>query len=337
MSRVDVEDVEDIIDQPPPGHECSSPNPASLALGRSNGPPDSHATPPCTLPTRGETAGDRHGHHSDVSGESRDEHAPPGSTVDAQTGINHNIRYKTKGKHLKNKIKEGSNTVVRPKRKTSQPDRFGCPISLEGMFSVTIKEYCYGVSSVPRHFTEAIKCSDSDKWWEAMTDEFNSLNNYKTFELVDIPKDTKIIPGMWVYNIKREVDGSTRHKARWVAKGYAQTYGINYSETYAPMSRMTTIRAMMFFCVQMGFLAHQLDVSTAYLNAHLDHTIYMTPPQCFCQDKTKVARLRKSLYGLKQSAKLWNDTLHSFLMRIKFKRSRADLCLYTKVEPHGLT
>ena len=125
-------------------------------------------------------------------------------------------------------------------------------------------------------------------------------------------------------------DGNITYKARLCARGFQQEYGLSYNDTYAPMSRLTSIRTLMFLCAQYGFEAHQMDVTSAYLNADLDHVIYMEKPAGFDQDKTKVWQLQKSLYGLKQSAKLWNDTIHQYFTKCGFRRSNADLCLYQK-------
>ena len=122
-----------------------------------------------------------------------------------------------------------------------------------------------------------------------------------------------------------------------MAKGYKQVFGYDYSDTYAPMSRMTTIRVMMFICIQLGFICHQIDIATAYLNAVLDTIIFVEPSKGFYNDKSKCWRLLKSLYGLKQSARLWNTTLNEYLVSVGFRRSKADLCLYTKRDPRGLT
>ena len=91
----------------------------------------------------------------------------------------------------------------------------------------------------------------------------------------------------------------------------------------------------MFLCAQYGFLAHQLDVTAAYLNAPIDHQIYMEQPDGYDRDKSKVWKLHKSLYGLKQSARLWNETIHAFFVKYGFQRSNADLCLYRKFVKHS--
>ena len=233
------------------------------------------------------------------------------------------------------------NICNKPVRETNEPLRYGDPVSIDELgadycFNISALQYCYGVSTVPDTYNAAMKSPDADKWLSAMQSEYDSLIEHNTFDFVTKPKDARLITGRWVFSIKTDINGNIRYKARWVARGFLQIYGLNYTDTYAPMSRMTSIRALMFFCANFGFLAHQLDVTTAYLNATVDTVIFMEQPKGFSKDKSKVCRLNKSLYGLKQSAKLWNDTIHQFLISCKFRRSNADMCLYLKSEAGGL-
>ena len=87
---------------------------------------------------------------------------------------------------------------------------------------------------------------------------------------------------------------------------------------------------------QNGYIAYQLDVTTAYLNAKVDHEIFMEQPHgAVVSGSPKVCHLHKSLYGLKQSAKLWNDTIHSYLVSLGFLRNAADMCLYQRTDNRG--
>ena len=234
----------------------------------------------------------------------------------------------------------------RPSRSRNPPQRFGNPVTHDILgydycFNVSALDYCYNIHSVPRTYSEAMKCEDSQKWRVAMEKEYQSLLKHKTFILVERPKNHDVITGRWVFLSKLDIDPMTKNlltraKARWVARGFLQKYGESFTDTYAPMSRMPSIRIMMFFCAQLGFWAFQLDVETAYLNAPLDHDIYIEQPAGFNNDKSKVCLLRKSLYGLKQSAKLWNDTIHSFLLKIGFTQTNADLCLYMQRSTEGI-
>ena len=239
-----------------------------------------------------------------------------------------------------------SDNDSRPSRNRRVPSRYGNPITHDNFghdycFNISALDYCYNVHTVPRTYNEAMKSDDFQKWKLAMTKEYDSLLKHQTFILVDRPKDHDVITGRWVFSNKLDInpislDLFTRAKARWVARGFLQKYGESFTDTYAPMSRMPSIRIMMFFCAQFGFLAFQLDVETAYLNAPLDHKVYIEQPAGFTKDKSKVCLLRKSLYGLKQSAKLWNDTIHNFLLKLGFTQTNADLCLYMKQSSEGI-
>jgi len=108
------------------------------------------------------------------------------------------------------------------------------------------------------------------KWNNAMDEEMAALDVNTTWELVTLPKDKKTIGCKWVYKIKHNADGSmSRYKTRLVAKGYAQTYGIDYEETYSLIAKMTTIRAIIVMAATKGWSLHQMDVNNAFLHGDL--------------------------------------------------------------------
>ena len=90
-----------------------------------------------------------------------------------------------------------------------------------------------------------------------MDEEMDALEANATWELVPLPKDKNAIGYKWVYKVKHNVDGSVnRYKARLVVKGYAQTYGIDYEETFSPVARMATVRAVIAMAASKGWSLH---------------------------------------------------------------------------------
>ena len=123
-------------------------------------------------------------------------------------------------------------------------------------------------------------------------------------------------------------------KARYVAKGYSQVHDIDYHETFSPTARVTSIRMLMQLAAQYDLTVHQMDVKTAYLNAPIDCELYVEQPEGFVtvgeNGEKLVLKLKKSLYGLKQSGRNWNNMLHKYLTDEHFEQSLADHCVYTR-------
>jgi len=193
-------------------------------------------------------------------------------------------------------------------------------------------DYCYKViNNVPQSYADAISSSEATNWWEAMNDEMQSLEEQTVFTVTELPSDRETIGGKWVYALKSNPDGSTKYKARYVARGFTQVSGVDYDETFSPTAKMTSVRIIMQLAAQYDLDVHQLDVKTAYLNAPIDRELYVEQPKGF-EAKSKgdklVWRLNKSLYGLKQSGRNWNNMLHDYILSKGFKQSIADPCVY---------
>ncbi|UYV63998.1 hypothetical protein LAZ67_2006285 [Cordylochernes scorpioides] len=185
----------------------------------------------------------------------------------------------------------------------------------------------------PKDAEEALSGRDSYFWKKAMEEEFDSLIENKTWELVDPPKNRNIIGTKWVFKTKCNSDGSVeRHKARLVAKGYSQQYGIDYEETFAPVVRQSTIRMFLALAVEYNLILHQMDVQSAYLNGEIKEEIYMTQPENFVSRKypERVCRLKKAIYGLKQAGIVWHERLDNELKYLGLKQIQSDNCVYIK-------
>ena len=143
-----------------------------------------------------------------------------------------------------------------------------------------------------------------------------------------------VVSSKWIYKIKHATNKSIeKYKARFVARGFSQKEGIDYEETFAPVARYTSIRAIMALASMMKWDLHQMDVKTNFLNGMIEEELYIEQPQGFeAEDRhTHVCKLKKALYGLKQAPRAWYERIYSFLSSMGFTKSKADPNLYLKV------
>jgi hypothetical protein len=131
----------------------------------------------------------------------------------------------------------------------------------------------------PICFEQAI---GNPKWENAMDEKMATLDVNATWELVALLKNKKAIGCKWVYKIKHNVDGYVnKYKARLVARGYAQTYGIDYEETYSLVTKMTTIKVIIVMATTKGWSLHQMDVKNVILHGDLQKEMYMEQPPSY--------------------------------------------------------
>ena len=222
---------------------------------------------------------------------------------------------------------------IKPRRSSNRPHvppvRYG------------IDEYAqhvaYHVSNVPEPLTfgEAAQSAHSSQWLNAANEEYQSLIDNKTWDLVQLPPGRKAIDSKWVFKTKyRDTGEVERYKARLVAKGFSQKSGIDYNETFSPVVKYSSIRTLLAYGLKRNMTIHQMDVVSAFLNGELEEEIYMKQPEGYVKSgaANKVCRLRKALYGLKQSPCCWNATLDKFLKGLGYVRSNADQCVYIKTD-----
>ena len=131
----------------------------------------------------------------------------------------------------------------------------------------------------PSCYWEAMKASESDKWKLTMKEEMDALEKNKTWDLVELPKDIKVVGCKWVYRLKKGIDDKVaKHKARLVAKGYSQKEGIDFHEIFSPVVKLVSIRLVLALVALLDLELEQLDVKTAFLHGDLDEDIYMEQP-----------------------------------------------------------
>lgn len=196
----------------------------------------------------------------------------------------------------------------------------------------------FSVFEEPESYQDAVNGDDSKKWKNAMQEEFNSLIKNDTWELVERPGACKIVDNKWVFKVKQEnSDAQLRYKARLVARGFTQQYGVNYFETFSPVVRFTSIRTILAVAAQRKMKMKQFDVRTAFLNGDLSEIVYMQQPTGFDDGSGRICKLKKSLYGLKQSSRCWNKKFTTFIKLFGFVNSKYDPCVFISRRNNTLT
>jgi hypothetical protein len=145
------------------------------------------------------------------------------------------------------------------------------------------------------------------------------------------PEGKSVVTSRWIFKIKHAADGSIeKYKARFMARGFSQKEGVDYEETFAPVARYASIRAVISIASEMGWRIHQMDVKTAFLNGVIEEEVYIEQPQGFEVHgrESHVCRLKKALYGLKQAPHAWYSRIDGYLLGLGFTKSEVDPNLY---------
>ena len=188
----------------------------------------------------------------------------------------------------------------------------------------------------PNSFEECIDRTDSHHWWKAMEEEFNSLIENETWEYCELPPGKKVIQTRWVYNSKLDEFGQLeRHKARFTAKGFSQRFGIEFNTTFAPVLKYETGKFIMLYSKFLGYEVYQIDIKTAFLYSKIDEKIYITQAKGFELPGREhlVCKLKKCLYGLKQSSRCWNRELGKTLKELGFRKLKSEPSVYIRNPP----
>jgi Reverse transcriptase (RNA-dependent DNA polymerase) len=187
----------------------------------------------------------------------------------------------------------------------------------------------------PRSLTEAKRRPDWQLWEKAVHEELATLREAGTWELTEAPKGANIVSSKWVFRAKKDAAGIViRHKARLVAQGFWQVPGVDYFDTFTPVAKLASIRAVLAMAAAEDMELHQIDIKGAYLNGELTEreTIYMSQPPGYPAPNSagKVCRLRKTLYGLKQSGRRWYQKLVDIMLKLVFSRCDVDQAVFFK-------
>lgn len=205
---------------------------------------------------------------------------------------------------------------------------------------------------------------DANAWQNAVKDELRAHLKNDTWKIVPLKKDSNVIGSKMILKCKYKPSGELeRRKARLVARGFAQRPGLDFTETYAPVTKLSSIRLLLALSVEEDLHINQLDVSTAFLNGEISEEIFMEKPanlerflteimldESDAEDSTiflrskqmlqdlkqtdgkTVCHLNKALYGLKQAGRNWFQKLDSKLKHLGFQASPADPCVYVSFQ-----
>ena len=194
--------------------------------------------------------------------------------------------------------------------------------SIEGCDTQTVTE--------PRNIRQALRGPDKVQWMETVEREISTLEDKGTWVEVDcVPPGRTAIMSAVKLKVKWNADGTLdKRKARLVAFGMHQQFGVDYTETWAPSSQLTSVHLFLCVCVQLDLTAYHADAVSAFVNAKLKETIYLTlPPEV--NRPYRIVRLLRSLYGLKQGAHDWREASDAVMMSIDgMRRSTKETCWY---------
>ena len=183
---------------------------------------------------------------------------------------------------------------------------------------------------IPNTYKEAMNSPEADKWKVAIQEELDAWKIQEVYEEIDVKAsgDTSPIDMRWVFAVKAEPTGE-RFKARIVARGFKQEIGENYLDYWAPVLSFDSLRLVIAIAAINGYDICQMDAKTAFLNGSIDYNVNVVPPHGSESHGTKIWKLRKSVYGLKQSPKIWYETLSSVLHnKLCLKSAQTDPCVF---------
>lgn len=168
--------------------------------------------------------------------------------------------------------------------------------------------------------------------------EIEAIKRNDTWELTELPEGGKKIGVKWVYKTKFNENGEVdKHKARLVVKGYSQQHGVDYTEVFAPVARMETIRLVVALAAQKGWAIYQLDVKSAFLYGELNEEVFVEQPLGYVKKgyEHKVYKLKKALYGLKQAPRAWYSRIEAYFLKEGFEKCDYEHTLFIKTGKEG--
>ena len=214
-------------------------------------------------------------------------------------------------------------------RRTSRihfvPERYGFLISEQ-------KDVLLIENDEPTTYEESLNSSESDQWLNAMKSEMDSMYTNQGWTLVDPPEGIKPIGFKWIFKKKTDMEGNViTYKARLMAKGYRKRQGVDYDETFSPVAMLKSIRILLAIAAHYDYEIWKMDVKITFLNGNLTEEVYMAQPEGFISGSgSKVCKLQRSIYGLKQAFRSWNIRFDETIKEFGFSQNLDETCVYKK-------
>lgn len=216
------------------------------------------------------------------------------------------------------------NTEMSQKRTRKKPDYYGYA-------NLCVME---DFSEEEITLNDAVNGPEKEQWQKAIREELQSFSDRDAWELVDRPVNKTVVKCKWVFKRKLNSESEVRYRARLVAKGFSQKKGTDFKETFSPVLRYSTLRLLFALSVDQNLDIVHLDVPTAFLNGLLNESIFMEIPACsnFANCENKVLKLKRAIYGLKQSARAWYQRVEELLLELGYTKSQYEPCLFMKCD-----
>nr|GEV17857.1 retrotransposon protein, putative, Ty1-copia subclass [Tanacetum cinerariifolium] len=205
---------------------------------------------------------------------------------------------------------------------------------------IDAKEHKLGDLGERANYKAALLDPESEKWLNAINVEMQFMKDNEVWVLVELPPNGKTVGSKCLFKKKTDMDGVVHtYKARLVEKGYTQTPGIDYEETFSPVADIRAIRILIPIAAYYDYEIWQMDVKTAFLNGYLNEEVYMEQPEGFFNPKypNRVCKLKRSIYGLKQASRQWNKRSDDEIKKFGFTQNRDEPCVYLKASGSNIT
>jgi hypothetical protein len=181
----------------------------------------------------------------------------------------------------------------------------------------------------PKSYRAALSSAKAHEWQAAMEQEYSSITDNGTWELVDLLPDRVVVFIMWIYKAKSNTVGDvSRFKARFVTKGCSQRAGLDYTDTFSPVIPLANLRLFLAIAAARDLEQCELDIDNAFLYAPIKEDAYIRQPLGFSDGTSKVCHLKLCLYGLKQSPREFNMLLRAWLVDNGWQECVSYPCIY---------